>query len=75
MEEAVTRHTFFNGNNISPVNTLLKHYAIRTVEQGYKKIMYDRQIHNGAGNHYVAIRDQESPKDHIVRPKNWGNSD
>ena len=52
MSEGTLRHTFFRGLKMFPNHLILKHYPIRTAEQGYTKINHDRQIHEGAGDHY-----------------------
>lgn len=73
MTEGTLRHTFFHGRNMSPSHLILKHYPIRTSEQGYKKINEDRQIHEGAGNHYkgAGLGDRKD----LARGKNWGTKD
>ena len=71
MTEATLRHTFFQGKHISPVKTILKHYPIRDIDQGYNKINHNRQIYGGAGNHYASLRGSRSLK----RSGNWGTKD
>ena len=73
MTEATLRHTFFRNHSISPNPTLLRHYAIRTPEQGWKKIQVDRQRHLGAGAHYASY-DNGVAEDLIIS-KDWGTKD
>tara|TARA_B110000196_G_C21148364_1_gene668033 strand:- start:1136 stop:1312 length:177 start_codon:yes stop_codon:yes gene_type:complete len=56
-----------------PNHLILKHYPIRTAEQGYTKINHDRQIYEGAGDHYKnsGLGDRKD----LARGKDWGNSD
>ena len=48
-------------------------FNVWMLEQGYKKINEDRQIHEGAGNHYkgAGLGDRKD----LARGKNWGTKD
>tara|TARA_B100000519_G_C13819324_1_gene239547 strand:+ start:265 stop:489 length:225 start_codon:yes stop_codon:yes gene_type:complete len=70
MTEGTLRHGFFNSLKLYPKSHLLKHYPIRSVDQGYQKINVDRQRHGGAGAHYIEVGLGDTKK--LNKPKGWG---
>ena len=70
MTEATKRHTFLNGRPMSMHASLLHHYPVRTIDQAYNKINYDRQVTGGAGDHYRAEGYANTKS--LMRPEKWG---